>query len=307
MLDRFAGLCNLLRGLDRNARDMPFAGGSSFIDYIRREPRLSRAEETELARRAWEGDAQAASRLIVSHLRFVLHIARRYGRNGLPIGDLLQEGTVGLIEAVRRFNPDRDVQLSSYAVWWIRAAMQDYVIRSRSLVRIGTTAAQKSMFFTLRQRVSQLADGDWLSEDFIGALASRFNTSVSEVTNLARRIAQPDQSLNETPVSGSDASLLDQLADGNPTPEDHVAATSEQRLHRDCLATGLSKLPARERFIIGRRFFAEPKPSRAALGVELGLSKERVRQLEVRALDRLREMLLAAIEPAETSYGAATA
>lgn len=285
---------------------MPFAGAPSFIDTIRREPRLSRAEEAELARRAWEGDAQAASRLIVSHLRFVLHIARRYGRNGLPIGELLQEGTVGLIEAVRRFNPDRNVQLSSYAVWWIRGAMQDYVIRSRSLVRIGTTAAQKSMFFTLRQRVSQLADGDWLSEDFIGALASRFNTSVAEVTNLARRIAQPDQSLDETPVSGTSASLLDQLADEKPTPEDHIAATSERRLHRDCLASGLSKLPARERFIIARRFFTEPKLSRAALGVELGLSKERVRQLEVRALQRLREMLLAVIEPPETSYDGAT-
>ena len=285
---------------------MSFTGGPSFIDTIRREPRLSRAEEAELARQAWEGDAQAASRLIVSHLRFVLHIARRYGRNGFPIGDLLQEGTVGLIEAVRRFNPDRDVQLSSYAVWWIRAAMQDYVIRSRSLVRIGTTAAQKSMFFTLRRRLSQLADGDWLSEDFIGALASRFNTSVAEVTNLARRIGQPDQSLDEKPVSGFGASRLDQLADGGPTPEDQVAAASEQRLHRDCLATGLSKLPARERFIIGRRFFAEPKPSRAALGAELGLSKERVRQLEVRALERLREVFLAAIEPVETSYGGAT-
>jgi len=285
---------------------MSFTGGPSFIDTIRREPRLTRAEEAALARRAWEGDAQAASRLIVSHLRFVLHIARRYVRNGLPIGDLLQEGTVGLIEAVRRFNPDRDVQLSSYAVWWIRVAMQDYAIRSRSLVRMGTTSAQKSMFFTLRQRVSQPAEGDWLSEDFIGVLANRFNTSVAEVTNLARRIAQPDQSLDETPVSGAGASLLDQLADGSPTPEDQVASASERRLHRDCLASGLSKLPERERFIIGRRFFAEPKPSRAALGVELGLSKERVRQLEVRALERLREMLLAAIEPTEMSFGGAT-
>ncbi len=285
---------------------MMFTGGPSFIDRIRREPRLSRAEEAELARRAWGGDAQAASRLIVSHLRFVLHIARRYGRHGHPIGELLQEGTVGLIEAVRRFNPERDVQLSSYAVWWIRAAMQDYVIRSRSLVRIGPTAAQKSMFFTLRRRMSQLADGDWLSEDFIGALASRFNTTVAEVTNLARRIGQPDQSLDATPVSGNGAPLLDHLADAGPTPEDQVVAASETRWHRDRLAAGLSALPPRERFIIGRRFFAEPKPSRAALGAELGLSKERVRQLEVRALGRLREVLLAAIEPAEASYGGVT-
>ncbi len=285
---------------------MRFTGGPTFIDRIRREPRLSRAEESELARRAWEGDAQAASRLIVSHLRFVLHIARRYGSYGHPIGELLQEGTVGLIEAVRRFNPERDVQLSSYAVWWIRAAMQDYVIRSRSLVRIGTTGAQKSMFFTLRRRMSQLADGDWLSEDFIGALAGRFNTSVAEVTNLARRIGQPDQSLDAAPASGNGASLLDHLADDAPTPEDQVVAASETRLRRDRLAAGLSELPPRERFIIGRRFFAEPKPSRASLGAELGLSKERVRQLEVRALERLRNVLLAALEPAEASYGGVT-
>jgi RNA polymerase sigma-32 factor len=290
---------------------MPFSSGPSFIDTIRREPRLSREEEAELARRAWEGDAQAASRLIVSHLRFVLHLARRYGRHGIPVGELLQEGTVGLIEAVRRFNPDRDVQLSSYAVWWIRAAMQDYVIRSRSLVKMGTTAAQKSMFFTLRQRVSQLAEGDWLNDDFIGALANRFNTSVAEVTNLARRISQPDQSLDERQASREGdpdfgPTRLDRLADPGPTPEERVAAARERRLHRECLASGLSKLPERERFIIGRRFFAEPKPSRAALGAELGLSKERVRQLEVRAIERLREMFFAAIEPVESSYGGAT-
>lgn len=284
---------------------MPFEGGPTFIDRVKREPRLSRAEEAELARRALAGDAAAASRLIISHLRFVLHIARRYGRHGHPIGDLLQEGTVGLMEAVRRFNPDRDVQLSSYAAWWIRGAIQDYVIRSRSLVRIGTTAAQKSMFFTLRRRMSQLADTDWPGEDFVAALANRFNTSVAEVTSLARRIAQPDQSLDEAPGPGTGTSLLDRLADDRPTPEDHVVAASETRLRRDCLAEGLSNLPPRERFIIGRRFFAEPKPSRAALGAELGLSKERVRQLEVRALERLRAVFQAALEPAEAWYGPA--
>jgi RNA polymerase sigma-32 factor len=284
---------------------MLFEGGSSFIDKIKREPRLSRAEEVELSRRAMAGDAHAASRLIVSHLRFVLHLARRYGRYGHPISELLQEGTVGLMEAVKRFNPDRDVQLSSYAGWWIRAAMQDYVIRSRSLVRIGTTAAQKSMFFTLRRRLNLLADGDWLSEDFTAALASRFNTSVAEVTNLARRISQTDQSLDGTSGTEDGTSLLDRLADGGPSPEDHVVAAGESRLRRACFAAGLSELPPRERFIIGRRFFAEPKPSRAALGAELGLSKERVRQLEVRALERLRAALLAALDPIETSYGRA--
>ncbi len=269
---------------------------SGFLNETLRQPRLSREEERELLVRARGGDAAAATRLITSHLRFVMHIARRYRNSGHPLSDLFQEGTVGLMEALKRFNPERDVRLATYAMWWIRSSIQDYVVRSASLVRVGTTAAQKSLFFNLRRRVGELMDSDMISEDFARSLAGRFNMSVAEVVNLARRIARPDQSL-DVPVSrDSSALLIDQIADKGPTPEEAVAEAGESRLWRTRLADALAKLPPRELLIIRRRFLAEITPSRAALGAELGLSKERVRQLEVRALERLRELMPAALD-----------
>lgn len=272
---------------------------SGLPNTLLRQPRLSRAEERELVERAQRGDSAAATRLITSHLRFVLHIARRYRRYGHPLADLFQEGTVGLMEALKRFNPERDVRLATYAMWWIRSSIQDYVVRSRSLVRIGTTAAQKSLFFNLRRRVGELIEGDGISEDFAGALAERFNMSVNEVINFARRIARPDQSLDATVASGGGPAPIDQVPDQRPTPEDEVAEAGEFRLWRARLSAALAKLPPRELLIIRRRFLAETTPSRAALGVELGLSKERVRQLEVRALARLRGLLHGALEQPE--------
>lgn len=258
---------------------------------IRGQPRLSRGEERELFRRLRSGDKAAARKLVISHLRFVLHIAKRYTRHGHPLADLIQEGTVGLLEAVRRFNPDRDVQLSTYAMWWIRAAIQDYVVRSRSLVKIGTTAAQKSLFFNLRRRVGELVDGDGPSEEFARNLASRFNTSVTEIFNFARRVARPDQSLDVASGQADGSSMIDQVRDERPTPEDVLVAESEGRFWLEMLGRALSALPPRERVIIRRRFLTDKAPSRAALGAELGLSKERVRQLEVRALERLKAIL----------------
>ena len=256
------------------------------------QPRLSRVEEQELFRRLRLGDRAAATKLVTSHLRFVLHIAQRYNNHGHPLADLIQEGTVGLLEAVKRFNPERDVQLSTYAMWWIRAAIQDYVVRSRSLVKIGTTAAQKSLFFNLRRRIGELVDGEGLNEDFVKGLADRFNTSVAEVVNFARRIARADVSMDATfPNSGGNSPIIDRLQDETPTPEESLVAESEGRLWLEWLGRALSGLPARELLIIRRRFLTDKAPSRAALGMELGLSKERVRQLEVRALAQLKAML----------------
>ena len=269
---------------------------SGFLDSALQQPRLSRDEERELLVRARGGDATAATRLITSHLRFVLHIARRYRNYGYPLSDLFQEGTVGLMEALKRFNPERDVRLATYARWWIRSSIQDYVVRSRSLVRVGTTAAQKSLFFNLRRRVGEFIDGEVVSEDFARTLAERFNMSVAEVVNLARRIARPDQSLDVPASPDGGPNLIDQVADEGPTPEDKVAAAGESRLWRTVLDAALAKLPPRELLIIRRRFLAEFKTSRAALGVELGLSKERVRQLEMRALARLRELTHVALD-----------
>lgn len=259
--------------------------------------RLTPQEEQELARRYLGGDLAAAQRLVLSHLRFVHHVARRYGRYGHPVGDLLQEGTVGLIEAVRRFNPDRGVRLSTYAMWWIRASIQDYIVRSRSLVKIGTTAAQKAMFFNLRRRLG--ADFESISDDIARAVAERFNTSVEEVRRFARRIARPDRSLDMALAPGSARTWADCLADDGPTPEERLSFRRETRAVLASLAKGLANLPPRERLIIRRRFFADPAPSRAALGAELGLSKERIRQLEMRAIERLRAVVLAAADPGE--------
>ena len=273
---------------------------TGFLGTILRQPRLTRGEERELLRRLRGGDGAAAAKLVASHLRFVIHIAKRYRRDGLPLADLIQEGTVGLLEAVKRFNPERDVQLSTYSMWWIRAAIQDYVVRSRSLVRIGTTAAQKSLFFNLRRRVSEMVEGDGPSEEFARGLAERFNTSVAEVIAFARRIARPDVSL-DIPAAGEDgAPMIDRMPDGRPTPEDALVAESEGRFWRERLMRALSALPPREMMIIRRRFLAEKVPSRAALARELGLSKERVRQLEVRALARMKEFLPPLREPADT-------
>jgi RNA polymerase sigma-32 factor len=270
---------------------MRHASINSVMKSIRYQPRLSRGEERELLQRLRCGDSAAASKLVTSHLRFVLHIAKRYTSYGHPLADLIQEGTIGLLEAVKRFNPDRDVQLSTYAMWWIRAAIQDYVVRSRSLVKVGTTAAQKSLFFNLRRRVGEMVDGDGPSEEFARNLASRFNTSVAEIFSFARRIARPDQSLDVAIGRDGETTALDQVRDQRPTPEDVLVTESEGRFWLERLSRALSALPPRELVIIRRRFLTEKAPSRAVLGAELGLSKERVRQLEVRALERLKAIL----------------
>jgi len=265
---------------------------NSLLGLVRRQKRLSRGEEVHLVRRVQSGDKAAAASLVLSHLRFVLFVARKYRRFGHPLTELLQEGTVGLMEAVKRFNPDRGVRLSTYAMWWIRAAIQDYVVRSRSMVKMGTSSAQKSIFFHLMRRTGKEPDDSLPTEDQARSLAQRFNVTVGEVFALARRMAKPDQSLNAP--SGNDpdsASILENLRDNAPTPEDALLAASEQRLWRRKLGSALKALPPRELAIIRRRFFSEKAPSRAALGAELGLSKERVRQLEVRALNRLKEIL----------------
>ncbi len=267
----------------------------NFMRLILRQPRLTRSEERDLLLRIRRGDADAATRLVTSHLRFVLHIARRYRSHGHSLADLIQEGTVGLLEAVKRFNPERNVRLSTYSMWWIRASIQDYVIRSRSLVRIGTTAAQKSLFLNLRRAMAQRIDGDSVSDEISRWLAGRFNMSVAEVVAFARRIAGQDQSLDapiaEEPLSAASTSRLERLVDGQPSPEDRLLAENERRLWRRKLIAALKALPPRELLIIKRRFLADSAPSRRALAAELGLSKERVRQLEVRALGRMKTLL----------------
>ena len=187
---------------------------SSILRHVRRQKPLSKGEETKLIRRVQSGDRSASTPLLLSHLRFVMFIARKYRRFGHPTNELLQEGTVGFMEAVKRFNPDRGVRLSTYAMWWIRAAIQDYVIRSRSMVKIGTSSAQKSIFFHLIRLSGRTTNCIPPTGDNIISLARSFNVTVSEVIALARRIAKPDQSL-DIPASRETAtiSLLENLPD----------------------------------------------------------------------------------------------
>ena len=253
---------------------------------------LGREEERELARRAETGDAAAAEKLITSHLGFVVNVAKGYRRSGVPMSDLVQEGVVGLVQAVRKFNPDMDARLSTYARWWIRASIQDHVVRSWSLVRLSTSSAQKSLFLNLRRKTAELLDGaDALSDTLAAQLAERFETTAADVKNLARRIAQRDQSL-DTPLSDDTAnSWLEVLRSDALSPEDKLAEESETTALRELMTLALENLPDRERFIIRNRYFAEAKQTFASIGRELDLSKDRVRQLEARALESLREFL----------------
>jgi RNA polymerase sigma-32 factor len=268
-----------------------------------RQPMLGREEERDLARRAEAGDIDAGRRLIVSHLRFVVKIARAYRNSGLPMSDLVQEGTLGLIHAVRRFNPDRGVRLSTYALWWIRAAIQDHVVRSWSLVRIGTTNAQKGLFLRLRQATADLLGGvEDLGDEITAKLAKSFGTTATEVMALARRVALGDQSLDQPldqPLAeaggGRERTRLDILASGEPNPEEALAEASEKRFLSNLVVGALAVLPPREELIIRRRYFEDARATFEAIGREIGLSKDRVRQLEARALAKLRDILQPAL------------
>ncbi len=257
-----------------------------------KKPLLGREEERDLARLAEKGDVAAAEKLITSHLGFVVNVAKGYRRSGIPMSDLVQEGVVGLVQAVRRFNPDKDARLSTYARWWIRASIQDHIVRSWSLVRLSTSSAQKSLFLNLRRKTAELLDGaDALSDTLAAQLAERFETTAADVKNLARRIAHRDQSL-DTPLSDdSENSWLEVLRSDALSPEDKLAEESETTALRELMTLALENLPDRERFIIRNRYFAEAKQTFASIGSELDLSKDRVRQLEARALESLREFL----------------
>jgi len=262
-----------------------------FRNLAHKAPFLGVEEERDLARRAGAGDAEAVQRLVASHIRFVLKIARSYRRSGVPMADLVQEGMLGLVQAIKRFNPDRDARLSTYASFSIRAAIQEHVVRSWSLVRLSTSSAQRLMFLHIRRRTSGILEGaDALSEEFAARLAERFETTAADVKALARRIGSRDQSLDAGTAGGGD-SWLDRLSSNAPNPEDQLLAAGERGALTELVAKALAKLPAREEFIIRSRYFAEAKRTFAAIGTDLGLSKDRVRQLEAGALAKLKPLL----------------
>lgn len=264
----------------------------TFSQIARHEPLLSPHEEQDLAQRLLAGDEAAARRLVLSHLRFVIAMARRYRRSGLPLADLVQEGTIGLIAAVRRFRPERGVRLSTYAMWSIRAAIQDYVVRSWSAVRVGTTAKQKSLFFSL----SSVLSGEAAAlETRLTDFARRSGHRMADILTVACRLAARDQSLDR-PLRGADGQgvtdTLSMLVDQRPDPERQLAEASERRLIAAVIAESCAKLAPRELHIIRQRYLTQASATLEAVARELDLSKERVRQLEKQALTKLREAMM---------------
>ncbi len=265
----------------------------SFIKASMRTPLLSRDREFELARRWREGgDTAALHELVRAYARLVIATAGRFRSYGLPIGDLVQEGSVGLMQAAARFEPERDVRFSTYAAWWIRSAMQDYVLRNWSIVRTGTTAAQKSLFFNLRRlraRIDEMS-GTTLSEAGQRKIAIALKVDVAEVESMDMRLGAADQSLN-APLGTGEEDWQDLLADGRPSPEDVVIGLHDGATRSRWLSEALGELNPRERRIINDRRLREVGATLEELGRALGVSKERVRQLEHRAMLKLRQSM----------------
>ncbi|MEQ8968255.1 MAG: RNA polymerase factor sigma-32 [Azospirillaceae bacterium] len=263
----------------------------AYIKASMREPLLSREREFELARR-WrhEGDEDALHSLVRSYTRLVVSTASRYRNYGLPMGDLVQEGNVGLMQAAARFEPERDVRFSTYAAWWIRSAMQDYILRNWSIVRTGTTAAQKSLFFNLRRLRAKLEDvsAQHLTDEGRQRIADELGVDIVDVQAMEMRMSGNDQSLNAPITESSEDDWQDFLSDVRPSPEDVVIGMRDGAARSRWLAEALGELSPRERTIIRARRLVEDGATLEELGRELGVSKERVRQLEHRAMMKLK-------------------
>ncbi len=284
------------------ARALPsLAGGSvglaRYLDEIRRFPMLEPNEEYMLAK-SWREheDSDAAERLVTSHLRLVARIAMGYRGYGLPIGEVISEGNVGLMQAVKRFEPDKGFRLATYAMWWIRASIQEYILRSWSLVKIGTTAAQKKLFFNLRRTKGQLQaleEGD-LKPENVKAIAIKLGVPEEDVVNMNRRLGG-DSSLN-APVRADlegGGEWQDWLVDDTPDQGERFADNEELDMRRSYLSKAMSSLNDRERRIFEARRLAEEPKTLEELSAEFGVSRERIRQIEVRAFEKVQKAVQA--------------
>ncbi|MGQ4275058.1 RNA polymerase factor sigma-32 [Terrihabitans sp. B22-R8] len=270
--------------------------GPGFVRRAMNAPFLQRDEEHVLAVRWKEGREEAAlHRLAASHMRLVISVAGKFRHYGLSMSDLIQEGHVGLLEAAARFDPDREVRFSTYATWWIRAAIQDYVLRNWSIVRGGTSSTQKALFFSLRRLRWRLArQSEGLSNtEIYREIAQAVGVSEADVATMDSRLSGPDMSLNAPLTDGeSDSSeRMDFLVDDGPLPEEIVAERVDEGRRNDWLRDALKVLDERELKIIRARQLAEESQTLEALGAVLGISKERVRQIEHRALQKLKRAL----------------
>jgi RNA polymerase sigma-32 factor len=255
---------------------------------------LSPEEELQLAKR-WkeQSDERAAHKLVTSHLRLVAKIAMGYRGYGLPVGELISEGNVGMMQAVKRFDPDRGFRLATYAMWWIRAAIQEYILHSWSLVKMGTTAAQKKLFFNLRRlkaQMSALEDGDLKSEQ-VEKIARVLQVPEQDVVSMNRRLASPDHSLNAPVRADSEGEWQDWLVDEQETQESELADREDLSNRRMLLGEALKTLNERERHILIERRLKDEPTTLEELSQQYNISRERVRQIEVRAFEKLQKSM----------------
>ena len=269
-------------------------GLSRYLQEIRRFPMLTQKEEFTLAKQWTEhGDVEAAHKLVTSHLRLVAKIAMGYRGYGLPVNELISEGNIGMMQAVKRFDPDRGFRLATYAMWWIRAAIQEYILHSWSLVKIGTTAAQKKLFFNLRKikgQIQQIDDGD-LHPETVTEIANRLDVPEHEVVNMNRRLAAPDHSLNAPLKNDGDGEWQDWLEDTTPNQETELAESEELAVRRGMLESAMAGLNEREQYILRQRRLIEEPMTLEELSQIYNISRERIRQIEVRAFEKVQEAI----------------
>ncbi len=271
-------------------------GLARYLNEIKKFPLLTADEEYMLAERFREhGEAEAAHQLVTSHLRLVAKIAMQYRGYGLPVSDLISEGNIGLMKAVKKFEPERGFRLSTYAMWWIKASVTEHILRSWSLVKLGTMAAQKKLFFSLRKAKArlQILDAGELDPEQAEALSRQFGLSADDILNMNRRMAARDYSLN-APVSedGDSVEFMDTLVDESPSPEAIIAEREEAGVRNEMLQAALAELPERERHIFVERRLKDDPVTLEQLGEEYGISRERVRQLEVRAFEKVQKAVI---------------
>ncbi|MCB8879666.1 RNA polymerase sigma factor RpoH [Acidisoma cellulosilytica] len=267
---------------------------SRYLQDIRKFPMLTAEEELSLSK-AWrdQTDHESAHKLVTSHLRLVAKIAMGYRGYGLPVGELISEGNVGMMQAVKRFDPDRGFRLATYAMWWIRAAIQEYILHSWSLVKMGTTAAQKKLFFNLRRLKGQMQaieDGD-LRPEHVTEIARVLAVPEQDVVNMNRRLSAPDHSLNAPVRADSEGEWQDWLVDDNDSQEEMLAEHEEMSDRKALLANALKTLNERERHILIERRLKDEATTLEDLSQRYRISRERVRQIEVRAFEKLQKSM----------------
>jgi len=273
----------------------PEGGLSRYLAEIRKFPMLEKDEEFMLAK-SWQEheDTAAAHKMVTSHLRLVAKIAMGYRGYGLPVAEVISEGNVGLMQAVKKFDPDKGFRLATYAMWWIRASIQEYVLRSWSLVKMGTTAAQKKLFFNLRRMKSQmraLEEGD-LRPEQVEHIATKLGVTDAEVISMNRRLSGPDASLNAPLRSESESEWQDWLTDdGAESAEDELVTSDEFDIRMSLLQQAMGDLNEREKHIIQERRLTEEPKTLEDLAQVYGVSRERIRQIEVRAFDKLQKAM----------------